>query len=121
MTRAIPAPVARVSKRCIPVWRWPTGGTILMVVSPLRRAALASAKMRALSAASAVRARIGAGSGFSSNGTESARSSRKNLPELTSSSLTMSVYSPGRNGRSKARGIEPRAAAVASPAGRSNL
>jgi hypothetical protein len=115
VTRAT-EPVVSVSKRCIPVWSWPTVGMILIVVSPLLRAALASASTRALSASSGLAGRR-AGTALSISGTERARSSRKNLPELTSCSLTTSVYSPGRRGRSKASGSESRASA----AGRSNL
>ena len=61
------------------------------MVSPLRRAALASARMRAVSASSPNRAVMGAGAAASITGTEIARSSRKNLPELTSSTFTTSV------------------------------
>ena len=91
VTASIPGPVARVSIRTSPVCHSPWSGMIWRVVSPLRIAAVASARRRAVSGSSGV----GAGA-WSTIGTSRSRSVRKKRWLAMSSSLRISRYFPGR-------------------------
>ena len=97
------APVTWASKRTGPVCIPASGSDRRVTVGRLEdSAALASARRRARSISPAVL--DSAGATRSSAGTFTSRSTRNAFPELTSSTLTISVYVPGRSGRWKIRG-----------------
>ena len=92
VTLSMLLPVERVSKRCMPVCSSPNGRTSLIMVSPVERAARASytvCRMRALAESGSLGG--GPAATRSEEGTVTVRSSRKALPELMSSTLTISV------------------------------